>query len=158
MTTVIEEKTTADAISGEVTKEIVSVNKFRSEEPDYVKLYIKAWCEFKEIKGINTAFLYQLLPSMTYAQHGQIIYTNSAMKKNIAKCLKWSEKTACQRASLEIRKLCDAGILRKIQNGEYQVNPELIGKGEWKHIKLLRATFNLETGEVTHFYEQSEEE
>lgn len=157
MATLIEETEKVDLTTGKITTEQTIIKRVRADEPKYIKLYLNAWCDFKEIKGINIAFLYYLLPAMTYASEHQTIYTNSAMKKNIAKNLGWSEKTATQRASLEIRKLCKAGVLKKIQNGEYQVNPELIGKGDWKDIRKLRATFNLENGEVTHFYENKQQ-
>lgn len=120
------------------------------KEPDYVKLYIRAWCVFKDIKGVNTSFLYSLLPFMTYAKNDQVIYLNSELKYDIAKKLNWSEKYALDRFNKEIKKLLNTNILKKIGRGKFQVNPELIGKGEWKDIAKLRATFNLSNGKVTH--------
>ena len=158
MAIIFEEQTKLNTGTGEVTAESTVIKRIRNDEPDFVKLYINAWCEFKQVKGINTAFLLHLLPSMTYANNGQFIFTNAALKRQIAEELNWSIKTACNRGATELKKLCNAGILKKIENGKYQVNPELIGKGEWKDIRKLRATFNLENGEVTHFYESEDEQ
>ena len=158
MTNVIfEEKETVDRDTGEIIRESTTVSRIKSNEPDYVKLYIKAWCDFKEIKGINTSFLYQLLPYMTYATESQLLILSSYVKEEIAKTLGWSLNTYQQRFSRELKKLVKAGVISHIKTSTYQVNPELIGKGEWKDIRNLRATFNLSNGEVTHKYENSKE-
>lgn len=152
MAVVFEERKGIDSKTGEVVAESVVVSRFRDDEPDYVKLYIDAWCAFKQVKSINTSFLYQLLPSTTYAGEGQYIFVNAALKRDIGQRLNWSAKTAVNRASGELTKLCSAGVLRKVENGKYQVNPELIGKGSWRDVRKLRATFNLEDGSVSHAY------
>ena len=127
---------------------------YKSEEPNYVKFYIDAWCAFKDIKGVNTRFLYQLLPFMSYAADQQLICITAYIKRQISHILGWSEKSALNRFSQEIARLCQKKVLRRIDTNTYQVNPELIGKGPWKDIQRLRPMFNLETGEVVHFYEQ----
>ena len=89
---------------------------------------------------------------MTYANKQQLIILNSFVKEEIAAKLGWSMKTFQQRFARELNKLVRAGIIKKYKTSTYQVNPELIGKGDWKDIRKLRATFNLETGKVTHEY------
>lgn len=147
-TNVVIDKDTGEVLSTEERY----INK--SAEPDYVKLYIDAWCAFKAVKGVNINFLYKLLPLMTYANDGQYIGATTFFRKMIAEELGWSEKSALNRFAQEIKKLCNAGVLKRVSSQTYQVNPELIGKGEWKDIKKLRATFNLETGEVSHSYQK----
>ena len=151
--TTIERK---DFESGEL-KRISKEQTYKTEEPDYVKLYIEAWCVFKEIKGINNTLLYEILPYMSYAKNGQRIFLNSALKREIAEKLGWSDKTALARFGNEITKLCKAQILKRTGTSTYAVNPELIGKGHWSEIKALRATFNLETGKVSCEYDPEQD-
>ena len=139
--------------TGEIIRESKMSRVSRSDEPDYIKFYVRAWCSFKDIKGVNMPFLMELLPLMTYANQGQMIYVNSALKRDIAKKLGWSERTPVERASNELRNLCNKGILKKIQTGAYQVNPELIGKGEWKDIKFMIGSLHVCDGSVTISYE-----
>ena len=40
------------------------------------------------------------------------------------------------------------GIFARIATGTYQVNAELFGKGDWKDIKNIRATFDFARGTV----------
>lgn len=147
----IENRIVVDGESGEVVQQETQVT-FRTTEPDYVKLYIDAWCAFRDIKKVNSTFLYCILPYMTYAEEGQIIGLTSLAKRRIARKLEWKEQYALQNCAKELRKLCVAGILKKIDASNFIVNPDLIGKGEWKDIKNLRATFVLSTGEIQHKY------
>lgn len=142
---------TVDSATGEVVSQAVTTVD-REAEPDYVKLYVRAWIEFKEIKGINSSLLAHLLPYVTYARQGQRIILSPILKREIAHELGWAEKTALQRFNNELRKLCAQGVLRNVGENTYAVNPELVGKGSWADIKLLRATFNVigpKAGKVT---------
>lgn len=123
--------------------------RYKTTEPDYVKLYIEAWCAFKGAgKNVNTNFLYHLLPYMTYAQEKQLIFLNAYIKQIIAEQLNWSEATLQNRFNVELNKLIRKKILKRVATSTYMVNPELIGRGEWKDIKNLQATFNLKDGSV----------
>lgn len=128
-----------------------------SDEPEYVKLYVRAWCDFKGIDSLRPSdrtVLVRLFNVMTYAkarsvvdEHGnvhdegwgQIIYTNAELKRSIAR------ETGLQYATVNtaFTHLKKAGVLRRVGTGTYQVNPELVGKGKWSEIKKLRATFNV---------------
>lgn len=143
-----------DTETGEVLRS-ETIATIKSEEPDYVKLYIKAWCEFKQVKGINNQVLLEILPYMTYASEGQIIGFTPVIKRQIAKKLGWKESNALSRFNHEIKKIEKAGVVTNIGYSTYAVNPQLIGKGSWKDIRKLRATFDLETGEVTHDYSKA---
>ena len=141
--------------------EQTSTERFRSDEPQYVKLYIDTWCLVKDIKGVNTHLLFLMLPHMSYADTvdgdgdaanaGQVINLNSYLRQSIGKRLGWAEKSVTRRFSNELKKLCDANVLRKICNNAYQVNPGLIGHGSWKDIRNLRyVTFDLWKRETTN--------
>lgn len=49
-------------------------------------------------------------------------------------------------------------VLTRDGRGTYRVNPFIFGKGDWRDISELRATFNFKTGEVTTEKELSHEE
>ncbi len=128
-------------------------------EPSYVKLYLDCLLTFKGLaKGLNPILL-ELLRYMSYAdvdgEHGgQIIYTNRAMKKRIADNLGVSVK----RIEQVLTQLIRANIFSRIDVGTYQVNPSIFGKGEWKDIKNIRATFDFNSKEVTADIVKYEEE
>lgn len=141
MTTATVERT-VDSFSGEVLSQTVTTRE-KSDEPDYVKLYIAAWASFKDLKGVNSAFVAKLLPFMAYANQKQVLALNSAIKRMIAADLGWSEKTALKRFSTELKLLEKAGVLVHVGRDMWCVNPELVGKGSWHDIKALRATFEV---------------
>ena len=151
--TIIERR---DFENGEL-KQTTRESTLKTEEPDFVKLYIKAWCVFKNIKGINSNFLYALLPYMTYAKNGQKIFLNPALKREVGESLGWSEKTVLNRFDQETKKLIKNKVLKRLKGGCVAVNPELIGKGNWSEIRALRATFNIETGEVFCEYDPEQD-
>lgn len=138
--------------TGEIIAETTSISTSRSypsDEPEFVKLYVKAWCAFKDVKSVNTAFLYELLPFMTFAndEQAQVIGLTPYYREKIGIKLGWSAgkdgRSLTKRFSNELNKLCKSGILAKLATNTYQVNPELVGKGYWSDIKALRATFNV---------------
>ena len=163
-----EERT--DPKTGEIIRRNYATH-FRSDEPNHVKIYLDMWCIVKEIKGINTNFLYCLLPYMTYADPfskqfgdiavsdediatlGQVITLNKWVREQIGIKLNWSTKgnSLKSRFSNELNKLCKAKVLRKICNNTYQVNPAVIGKGTWSQIRRLKeVTFDLWNKEVVN--------
>lgn len=133
---------TVDAETGELLTHKVTTRE-SEPEPDYVKLYVRAWCDFKDIKGINTTFLVHLLPYMTYAKQGQVIFLAPLLKRQIADELGWASSDALNRCNKELKKLVKAGIMMHVGTNAYAVNPELVGRGSWADIKSLRATFNV---------------
>ena len=143
MKTALVERT-VDLSTGEVVSETAtSTITEADDEPDYVKLYVSAWVAFKNVKGVNTSLVVQLLPFMAYADKRQVLFLNSAVKRMIARRLGWSEPTALKRFAAELRKLENAKILIHADRDMWVVNPELVGRGSWRDIRQLRATFNV---------------
>lgn len=118
-------------------------------EPEYVKLYIDCLLTIKGLrKGLNSIFL-AFLPYMSYADingqgGGQIIFVNKAMKELIAKQL----NLGIDSINKALSQFTKAGIFKRLTVGTYQVNPNIVGKGEWKDIKNIRATFDFAKKEV----------
>lgn len=156
-TTTIDRETIVESATGEVRE--IRTQQFNvipsSDEPQYVKLYVRAWCEFKGLEKLRPSdkdVLIRLLSIMTYAKMqnvidedgnvhdrgwGQLVYTNSELKRSIAAELGVKETTVNNALS----HLTKAEVIRRVGLGTYQVNPQLVGKGSWPDIKKLRATF-----------------
>lgn len=116
-------------------------------EPNYIKLYLDTVLYLSDLpKGYNSILL-GFLKYMTYsnpnnAHGGQIIYFNSAMKKDIAKEL----NVSIARVNQAISDFTKGKILERIDTGTYRVNPYLFGKGDWQDIAEIRmkVVFNAE--------------
>ena len=121
----------------------------KSTEPEYVKLYIDCVFTLKGLrKGLNPIFL-AFLPYMSYADicgigGGQIIFVNKTMKETIAKKL----NIGLVSVNNAITAFVKNDIFKRISNSTYQVNPNIVGKGEWKDIKSIRATFDFGTKDI----------
>jgi predicted transcriptional regulator len=126
-------------------KEVVRM----ADEPDFVKLYIDCVFTVKGVrKGINPIFL-AFLEHMSYADintkyGGQVIYVNKAMKSAIA------EKLGLKIDSINkaLSELVRSGIFKRVETGTYQVNPNIIGRGQWTDIKNIRAIFDFKNREI----------
>ena len=118
-------------------------------EPDYIKLYIDCVFTMKGLrKGLNPIFL-AFIKHMTYADiegeyGGQIIYTNMALKKSIANQL----GLGIDSINKALSEFVKAGIFKRVAVATYQVNPSIVGKGEWKDIKNIIATFDFADNSV----------
>ena len=121
-----------------------------ASEPDFVKLYIDCVCNFKGLRKSLSPIFVALLKHMTYAdaeeEHGgQIIAVNAYIKQQIAKSLGYNGVESINKALTDFVK---AGLLKRIARGTFQVNPQIVGKGDWKDIKNIRATFDFSTQEI----------
>lgn len=135
------ERTIIDRDSGEIIEQ--EFIHRRGAEPPFIKLYLDCLCDFKGLSKSLNPILLEFLKYMTYANiddpnGGQIIYLNAALKRNIAHA---TGKTI-KRIEQAITDFVKTGVFSRIATGTYQVNAELFGKGDWKDIKNIRATFD----------------
>lgn len=120
-----------------------------ADEPEFVKLYLDCLLTLKGLgKGLNPILL-AFLQYMSYADingfgGGQVIFVNKMMKQTIADKL----GVTIKRVDQAITEFVKSGIFKRIAVGTYQVNANIIGKGEWKDIKNIRATFDFANKEV----------
>lgn len=140
-------RTVVNHISGEIMEE-EWIHK-RGSEPPFIKLYLDCLCNFKGLSKSLNPILFEFLKYMTYANTddpngGQIIYLNAALKKNIATA---TEKTV-KRIEQAITDFVKTGVFARIATSTYQVSADLFGKGDWKDIKNIRATFDFGKGTV----------
>lgn len=151
-------RTVVDHISGEIIEE-EWIHK-RGSEPPFIKLYLDCLCDFKGLSKSLNPILLEFLKYMTYANTddpngGQIIYLNAALKKNIANA---TGKTV-KRIEQAITDFVKTGVFSRIATSTYQVNADLFGKGDWKDIKNIRATFDFGKGTIeTEIIKDDEEE
>lgn len=144
-----ENTITVNHETGEVTKEQNTTHIRMANEPNYIKLYINTLLAFKDLPKTLNPILFEFLGYMTYAdptgeEGGQIIIANAYMKKTIAGKL----NLTLDSVNKGLYKLEKSKIFKRIGTGTYQVNPYMFGKGEWKDIKAIQATFNFNNGEV----------
>jgi hypothetical protein len=113
-------------------------------EPPYVKLYLDTLCTFKGLSTTLNPILTEFLRYMSFADGGQVIYLNIELKKQIAA----STKKTLKRIEQALTEFVKTGIFKRKGTSTYQVNPHLFGRGEWRDIKSIRATFDFVTGKV----------
>lgn len=121
----------------------------RGAEPPFIKLYLDCLCNFKGLSKSLNPILIEFLKYMTYANAaestgGQIIYLNAALKRQIA----LNTGKTVKRIEQALTDFVKTGIFKRIATGTYQVNAELFGKGDWKDIKNIRATFDFGNGTI----------
>lgn len=134
-----------------------TVNIGRNNEPDYIKLYTKMWCEFNQIPDTYRNLFMELVTRMSYCNsadlpHSQLVNTGKPWSDSIMQALGW-KKAMYQRG---LKELCVCGAIKQISRGVYQVNPSYAAKGEWKYnprlerggVEDLVATFNFKDGTV----------
>lgn len=130
MKKIIDSHITVDEL-GQI-KSTEKVYRFKSEEPNYIKIYLRDISYFYEIPKGSTDLIYELFNYVNYNTHEIII--NIDIKKRIRKLLDTTVATLDNNLSKLIKK----GILDKTGTGVYNLNPYLFGKGDWKSIKELR--------------------
>lgn len=145
------EKTTHEDCDGNITIDTKETSFTKNPEPDYVKLYTKTWCEFNDIPVTYRPLFLELIQRMSYCNsqeinHSQLVYTGKPFADVIMESLGW-KKNMYQKG---LKQLVEAGAIRRVAKGVYQINPSYAGKGGWKYdprkkqggIKDLIATFN----------------
>lgn len=144
---VVYDRTVVDRQSGTILSEELIYK--RGVEPPFIKLYLDCLCNFKGLSKSLNPILLEFLKYMTYAntadpKGGQLIYLNAALKRTIAAA---TGKTV-KRIEQAITDFVKTGVFSRVATGTYQVNAELFGKGDWKDIKNIRATFDFGRGTV----------
>lgn len=107
------------------------------KEPDYIKLYID---DIGYLMGIQEGHRTILLYIAASVGYDGFVTLTLARKARIAATVNMAVKTI-ENAITNFLKI---GILRREGRCEYQLNPSLFAKGEWKHIRERREAFNLQ--------------
>ena len=139
------EETTVNE-DGEILQENKKVTYSVAREPNFVKLYLDDLGRLKNLRKSHISVLYSLLKFMNYADDKnapQVVVVNSYIKKQIL--LESPDIRSTQTIADAISALKKAGILISVDRTAYRVNPDIIGKGEWRDILELRMniTYNI---------------
>lgn len=143
--TVLRSEIQKDLITGEIKKEKITIQY--EKEPAYVKLYFDCLGVFIKNDGLNSSLndvLIEVLKRTTYAEEGQIVHLDKFTKTLICK----ATGKSMPRLNQIIATWLKNDIVTRIARGIYQINPWIFGKGEWRNISDLRATFNFGNGIV----------
>lgn len=146
-----EETILVDTQTGEVISETSThTQKVRlPKEPDFVKLYLDHLGAFKGVQPSMNPILAEFLKRTTYANPddtngGMLLLVNKVVKDFIAQKCGISTSRVNEALGDFVRK----GYMQRIGTGAYQLNPLIFGKGEWKDISAIRATYDYATGEA----------
>ena len=132
-------------VNEKVTDTDVAVSSNKCTEPKFVKLYVQNWLNFqaavKEDNKINNNcadLLLAMCESMTYANDvtggKQIVQMTKYLKDRIGERLGYKPNTIRNMLNNLVR----VGAVKRIAQAVYQINPSLIGLGDWKDIKKLK--------------------
>lgn len=106
------------------------------QEPQYIKLYLQDLAHVLEVPQGPQTLLMHLVKKMDW--EGMITLSPSA-RERISAVLQIKVHTMTNYLSV----LCEREILKRVGRGEYEMNPNLMAKGDWTEILKRRATFKM---------------
>lgn len=135
-----------DVATGEILRSEQTSKKLTSGEPDYIKVYYKAMMAINDIDEIPLGFLLALSSQLNYANARDdriYFYNNRTTRRAIQSICEIGDNMVQK----YLRRCREKGILFTTPDrGTYEVNPWLIAKGRWEHIKGLQAEFSFTDG------------
>lgn len=146
-TTFEEVRQTVDLQTGEVVESCRGISRTQDKEPDFIKIYLNTMMAFQGINGVSVDVLISLckhIDGYINSETDPLIFKNDSYNKKImAKEL----GVGLPMIKKHIKKLVDTGILIKSNMRTiYYVNPWLIARGKWQHIKGLQMHFDIING------------
>lgn len=132
----LETRTAVDHETGEVTRSEHSKVINLPQEPPYVKMYIDDLGRLLDVPAGPRTVLYQLVRRLDY--DGFISLTPAARKRIAEAC-----EIGVPTMSNYLTSLVQSKILKHVGRGEYEMNPHLFAKGDWKDISKRRQDFEL---------------
>lgn len=135
-------------VSGDLKRVISDEVLYVDREPDYIKIYVDTMLAFQGEDTQLSPYIIALCRHMTWANdpHEEFrctVRTDKIVRNNVCKALGCSESQFF-RAVQQMKKsniLIPIEIDGKELRGIYFVNPWVVGHGEWRDIKELRASF-----------------
>lgn len=149
-----KEQKIVDITTGEIIKEEKTTHKKAvTSEPDYIKIYYKTMMAVNKISEIPLDFLLALSAQIGFTNGDKILfYNNKTTRRAISDYCGIGDNMTAK----YIRRAVTKGVLFSTQDrGTYEVNPWLIAKGRWEHIKELQASFCFVDGKWTRIIEES---
>ncbi len=146
-------ETVIDHDTGQMIRTVTDDKMFVDKEPDYIKIYTSCLLVLNNLPTELMPYLVAFGKWMTYANFDNPAYrctvrTTEIERHDVATTVGVSDA----RVKQVIKSLVEAEIFipvelnGKVKRGIYFVNPWVIGKGEWKDIRQLRANFEFVSG------------
>lgn len=138
------EREIIDRATGEILQSEKETSKRTSSEPDYIKIYYKAMMAVQGVEEIPLSFMLALSCEIGFSNGDRVMfYNNKTTRRRIAEYCAVGDNMVTK----YIRRCVDKGVLFSTPDrGTYEVNPWLIAKGKWEHIKELQASFRFVAG------------
>lgn len=136
--------TVTDVSTGEIIHEEHSTKKRTSDEPDFIKIYYRAMMAVTGLNEIPLDFLIALSAQLGFTNGDRIFfYNNKATRREIGQYCRIGDNMTQK----YLRRCVAKGVLfSTCDRGVYEVNPWLIAKGRWTHIRELQTHFSFVDG------------
>lgn len=132
----VETFRSTDNLTGEVLSEksnVYNIEKLPAE-PEYIKLYVS---EIGRLHGLKAGHRDILLYVASMVAYDGCVIVNARRKAQIAITLKIATKSIDNALSAFVK----AGLLIRLGRSDFELNPFLFGKGDWKSIRERRESF-----------------
>ena len=125
-----------DRLTGELIYDktnIIDITRL-PEEPAYIKFYIEDLSLLNKLTAGETRILLYIAANANY--QGEVLLP-LVIKKRIAT----NAELSVQAVNNAITKFCNKNILKRLDTGLYELNPELFARGKWREIRERRKAF-----------------
>lgn len=136
MVKVIESHRVTNSLTGEILSETSNVHSIERlpPEPEYIKLYVS---EVGRLHGLKSGHRDILLYVASMCGYDGCVVLNPRRKGQIAITLKIAPKSIDNALSEFVK----TGLLSRLGRSDFELNPYLFGKGDWKSIRERRESF-----------------
>lgn len=128
---------TVDYTTGEIIDEKSIIESKLPPEPPYVKLYVDDLGSLLGLERGEKRVLLALACSLDFEGFASV---TAAKRKRLAERCELTIKSFNNAVSALAKK----GLIKVVGSGEYELNPNLFARGDWKSIFSRRQTFKLE--------------
>ncbi|MFS1538042.1 MAG: replication/maintenance protein RepL [Candidatus Phlomobacter fragariae] len=116
------------------------------QEPDFIKVYINDLCNVKGVTGLQMNIFHFMLKHMN--DHNEVSYGKSAKDRFCKK-----HDTSLAAFNNNIKALIAAGLIERVNRGEFRVNKKYAVKVDWDRVQSIiwvsTYTKNGKTEEIT---------
>lgn len=127
-------ETVVDGSTGEVLEERRSNVVNLPAEPPYVKLYIDDLTAILQLPTTCKGLIYALIKQLNY---DGLITLNASARRRIASSLGIGEPTLRN----YITQLQQRGVIKRVDRGEYMMNPQYFARGSWVDVMRQRENY-----------------
>lgn len=112
------------------------------KEPEFIKLYIQDLARIFELQNQHQDILIYLAAS---ADYDGVISLTAGRKERIANTVSLTTGSSCSPKSVTnaVGEYIKRGLIRRVGRGEYELDPHLFARGEWRQIRERRTTFQM---------------